>query len=135
MLAKLGVALHDAREELGLSLAAVAERASISAAYLHKLERGVVDNPSPRVLARVAVALQMPYLRLMELAGYLDETQLAEVRRRRPSAIDHPLAEQQLTPREWRAVGEFIGELYQKRGAGGCSHCATRRPRGRPKSP
>jgi transcriptional regulator with XRE-family HTH domain len=118
MLVKLGEALRDAREELGLSLAAVAEPAGISAAYLHKLERGVVDNPSPRVLARIAGSLQMPYLRLMELAGYLDEAQLAEVRRRRPSAKDHPLAGQQLTPDEWRAVGEFIGELYRRRGAG-----------------
>ena len=73
MLVKLAEALHDAREERGLSLAAVAEPASISAAYLHKFERGVVDNPSPRVLARIAAALEMPYLRLMELAGYLDE--------------------------------------------------------------
>jgi hypothetical protein len=60
----------------------------------------------------------MPYLRLMELAGYLDEMQLAEVRRRGPSAKDHPLAGQQLTREEWRAVGEFVEELYRKRGAG-----------------
>jgi transcriptional regulator with XRE-family HTH domain len=118
MLVKLGQALHDAREELGLSLAATAAPAGISAAYLHKLERGVVDNPSPRVLARVAGALAMPYLRLMALAGYLDEEQLAEVRRRRPSAKDHPLAEQELTPEEWRRVGEFIEELHRRRGPG-----------------
>ena len=118
MLAKLAEALRDAREELGLSLAAVAEPARISAAYLHKLERGVVDNPSPRVLARIAAALEMPYLRLMELAGYLNEMQLAEVRRRGPSANDHPLAAQRLTPEEWRAVGEFIEELSRTRGPG-----------------
>jgi len=116
MLVKLGEELRDAREEQGLSLAAVAEPANISAAYLHKLERGIVDNPSPRVLARIAAALEMPYLRLMELAGYLDEMQLAEARRRGPSAKDHPLAGQHLTPEEWRAVGEFIEELCRQRG-------------------
>jgi HTH-type transcriptional regulator, competence development regulator len=118
MLVKLAEALRDAREELDLSLAAVAKPAGISAAYLHKLERGVVDNPSPRVLARIAAALKMPYLRLMELAGYLDEMQPAEARKRGPSAKDHPLAGQRLTPAEWRAVGEFIEELYRQRGAG-----------------
>jgi HTH-type transcriptional regulator, competence development regulator len=118
MLMKLGEALRDAREERGLSLSATAEPARISAAYLHKLERGVVDNPSPRVLARVAAALEMPYLRLMQLAGYLDEMQLAEVRRREPSAQDHPLAGQHLTPEEWRAVGVFIEDLYRKREVG-----------------
>jgi transcriptional regulator with XRE-family HTH domain len=125
MLVELGEALRDAREERGLSLAAVAEPANISAAYLHKLERGVVENPSPRVLARIATALEMPYLRLMELAGYLDEMQLAEVRGRRPAAKQHPLAGQQLTPEEWRAVGEFIGELYRRRGAGADTGAAT----------
>jgi transcriptional regulator with XRE-family HTH domain len=124
MLVGLGEELRDAREERGLSLATAAAPAGISAAYLHKLERGVVDNPSPRVLARIAAALEMPYLRLMELAGYLDEMQLAEVRRRGPSAKDHPLAGQRLTPEEWRAVGEFVQELHRKRGAGAGS--ATR---------
>ena len=91
-----------------MSSAAVAEPASISAAYQHKLESGVVDGPSPRVLARLAAALELPRLRLMELAGYLDEMQLAEVRRRGPSAQDHPLAGQQLAPEEWRAVGVIV---------------------------
>jgi transcriptional regulator with XRE-family HTH domain len=118
MLVKLGEALRDGREERGLSLAAAAQPARISAAYLHKLERGLVDNPSPRVLARIACALEMPYLRLMELAGYLDEMQLAEARRRDPAARDHPLVGQHLTPEEWRAVGEFIEELQRKRGVG-----------------
>lgn len=105
--------LSESRARKNASLEAVARPARISAAYLHKLERGVVQSPSPRVLARIALALDVSYLRLMELAGYLDETQLAEARarERRP----HPLAGQQLTPEEWREVGAFIKNLVAQR--------------------
>ncbi len=113
MLKELGRTLAKARAEQSLSLEAVAGQAKISGAYLHKLEHGVVNSPSPRVLARIAVALEVPYLRLMELAGYLDEAQLAEARARTPSP--HPLAGQQLTPKEWRLVGAYIEELVAKR--------------------
>jgi transcriptional regulator with XRE-family HTH domain len=115
MLIELGKELHNLREEKGFSLETAASPAKISATYLHKLERGVVASPSPRVLARLAVILEIPYLRLMELAGYLDETQLAQVQMRVPSQEPHPLANQQLTQEEWRAVGAFIKTLVEQR--------------------
>jgi transcriptional regulator with XRE-family HTH domain len=115
MLIELGNELKKAREGKSLSLASVAEPANISAAYLHKLERGVINSPSPRVLARLAVVLEVSYLRLMEMAGYLDEEQLARVRLREPSPQPHPLADQQLAPEEWRAVGAFIKMLIAQR--------------------
>ena len=118
MLTKLGEELSAARRTLGLSLEAVAGPAKISAAYLHKLERGVVNSPSPRVLARIAVVLEVSYLRLMELAGYLDETQLAEVRAREAPPGPHPLVGQQLTSGEWRAVAAFIKQLVAQRDPG-----------------
>jgi transcriptional regulator with XRE-family HTH domain len=117
MLVELGKNLRKAREAKGVSLEAVAGPAKISAAYLHKLESGIVNSPSPRVLARVASALEVPYLRLMELAGYLDEAEAEEARKRRPSPHPHPLAGQNLTPEEWRAVGAFIKALVADRGA------------------
>jgi transcriptional regulator with XRE-family HTH domain len=117
MLVELGKELRKAREEKVASLETVAAPAKISAAYLHKLERGGVDSPSPRVLARLAVVLDVSYLGLMELAGYLDEEQLAEARMREPSLHLHPLAGQQLTADEWRAVGDFIKTLIARRKA------------------
>lgn len=129
MLKNLGNALHKARESHGVSLEAVAGPAKISAAYLHKLERGAVNNPSPRVLARIAAVLEVPYLRLMELSGYLDEAQLAEARRREPKP--HPLAAQKLSPDEWRAVGEFIKSLVAKRRPAGAKDGARKRARAR----
>jgi len=100
---------------MGASLQAIADTAKISAAYLQKLERGEVTTPSPRVLRRLASSVGLPYLGLMELAGYLDEEELAEARLREPSPRPHPLAGQQLTPEEWRAVGAFIKMLVAER--------------------
>ena len=115
MLLELGQELAKAREKKGVSLEAVAGTAKISGAYLHKLEHGVVNDPSPRVLARIALALDVPYLRLMELAGYLDQTQLVKARDREASPKPHPLAGQQLTPGEWKTVGAFIKKLVAQR--------------------
>ena len=115
MLPELGKELKAAREQKGSSLEKVAGPAKISAAYLHKLEQGVVNSPSPRVLARLAVALGIGYLRLMELAGYLDEEQLAKASMREPSPDPHPLAGQKLTAQEWQKVGDFIRELISQR--------------------
>jgi transcriptional regulator with XRE-family HTH domain len=115
VLLELGHELAKARETKALSLKAVAGTAKISGAYLHKLEHGVVNDPSPRVLARIAVALNVPYLRLMELAGYLDEAQLARARVRESPPKPHPLAGQELTPGEWKTVGAFIKKLVGQR--------------------
>jgi len=117
MLVKLGNELSKARKGASVSLEAVAGPAKISAAYLHKLERGVVDSPSPRVLARLAVALRVSYLHLMKLAGYLDEEQLAQARLREPLAHLHPLSGQHLTLEEWQTVASFIKTLLAQRKA------------------
>jgi transcriptional regulator with XRE-family HTH domain len=113
MLTQLGEALRERRKARNDSLETVAHAARISAPYLLKLERGAVGSPSPRVLARVARALEVPYLNLMELAGYLDEADLAELGARSPGP--HPLAGQNLSAEEWREVGGFIAQLATRR--------------------
>ena len=115
MLIKLGIELKKARDQKGVSLQVIANAANISTAYLQKLERGQVSTPSPRVLYRLASSVGLPYLGLMELAGYLDEEEREKARLREPSPRPHPLAGQQLTPEEWRAVGAFIKTLVAKR--------------------
>ena len=112
MLKELGKALAQARRERALSLQSAAEPARITAPYLQKLERGSVTTPSPHVLGRLAQVLGIPYLRLMELAGYLDEAQLAAARERAPQP--HPLSGVELSAEQWRAVGQFIRELKGK---------------------
>ena len=113
VLTTLGENLKRARTAKALSLQAAGDSAGISAAYLQKLERGLVESPSPRVLGRLSHALGVSYLRLMEAAGYLDEEQLIAARARVPQP--HPLAEQQLSPQEWRKVAEFIQQIVDHR--------------------
>ena len=115
MLKALGEELKRARESAGKSLERVASPANISTTYVQKLERGVVNSPSPRVLGRLAIVLELPYLRLMELAGYLDADQAVAARKRRPSPKAHPLDGAELTPEEWREVGDFIEALKGRR--------------------
>ncbi len=111
MLSELDAEVKQARKAVGLSLDVASQAAGVSNAYLHKLEAGGVNSPSPRMLARVALALKVPYLRLMELAGYLDEDQLIAAQKRSPQP--HPLANRGLTPQQWAKVGLFIDQLLQ----------------------
>jgi transcriptional regulator with XRE-family HTH domain len=62
---------RPARTARRLSHEAASAEAKISPGYLHKLEADGVNSPSPRVLQRLAATLDLPYARLMELAGHL----------------------------------------------------------------
>jgi transcriptional regulator with XRE-family HTH domain len=118
MLPELGTELKKARKERGVSLQGIAEPAKISVAYLQKLERGLVGSPSPRVLRRIGLSVGLPYLRLMELAGYLDKAEAAAAKELETTPRPHPLAGQKLSQKEWRAVGAFIKELQARRTQG-----------------
>ncbi|MFC1574941.1 helix-turn-helix domain-containing protein [Gemmatimonadota bacterium] len=113
MLVEMGTALRERRKACKASLDTIAGEARISAPYLLKLERGEVNSPSPRVLARIARAVDIPYLRLMEMAGYLDEEDFAALEDRAP--VPHPLAGQALSKEEWQQVGAFIASLVAQR--------------------
>ena len=70
MAATLGVVLRRARAVRALSAVDAARAASISGAYLSKLENDAVKRPSPPVLLQLSEALAVPYADLMRLAGY-----------------------------------------------------------------
>ena len=76
-------------------------------------------------MRRLAAVLQVPYFRLMELAGYLDEAEAEEARGRQPAPRPHPLAGQELSQAEWRAVGAFIQALKAQRDQGTASEPPT----------
>ena len=67
-MALLGVFIRDQRALAGLSLRDLAERATVSNAYLSQVERGL-HEPSLRVLQAVAAALGQPLDRLLAHAG------------------------------------------------------------------
>ena len=70
MAPSIGAVLRRAREVRKLSAADAARAASISPAYLSKLENDAVKKPSPHVLHQLSEALAVPYAELMRLSGY-----------------------------------------------------------------
>lgn len=70
---KLGEVIARARKLKGWSLAKASEETGISAAYLHKLEKNNVQEPSPTQLHKLAEPFGLPYGDLMRLAGYVVE--------------------------------------------------------------
>ena len=89
---ELGDELKQARTVRGLSLDAAGRAAQISQGYLHKLEAGRVNTPSPRVLERLGTVLGIPYERLMELAGYVPPRPQEATMPRATAPTNHELA-------------------------------------------
>ncbi len=105
----LGAELNAIRKVRELSLVAVAEPAKISAAYLQKLENGSVQNPSPRVLMRLAGVLHCDYDRLMTLVGYVTSPQPSKGGK--ATFLEAALRNEDLSDAEQRAVLAFISYL------------------------
>ncbi|MGA9760973.1 MAG: helix-turn-helix transcriptional regulator [Gaiellaceae bacterium] len=93
----------------GYSLKTVAEKSGLSAGYIQKLERGDIKEPSPNKLRGLARALDYPYPKLMELAGYLSEDDRGETDSQgEPSAKDADAQTSAL-----RALDERLGVLLE----------------------
>lgn len=107
----LGRELADARAARSASLKAVGLAAQISAAYLQKLERGLVESPSPRILRALAEHLELPYERLMRLAGYTTPTPEP----RGTGMLTQALRSARLSHGEERAVAAFVELLVNQR--------------------
>ena len=71
---KLGEYLIQARRDRGFSQRDLAARCGISPAEVSRVESGVRQKPAPAVLRAMADALLVSYPRLMQLAGYIEET-------------------------------------------------------------
>jgi transcriptional regulator with XRE-family HTH domain len=108
----LGQFIRQGRQLKGLSLARTAEAADISAAYQKKLEADEVKQPSPHILRAEAEALDLEYVALMQLAGYIVP---GEAPRNIASEFDHALSSADLTDDERRAVAAYIALLRQQR--------------------
>ena len=118
MLETLGETLKNARDRRHESLQTAAQAANISVTHLQKVEKDVVSAPSPHVLRRLGTALELPYLQMLSMAGYLSEAEreiVAEDESLRQG--HHALRGQSLDPSEWRAVGAFINYLKAQRSA------------------
>lgn len=68
---ELGLRLRRAREARDLSFRDLRDKSGLALSHLQRLERGVVSSPEPATLRKLAVALDVPYVELMRLAGHL----------------------------------------------------------------
>jgi transcriptional regulator with XRE-family HTH domain len=105
--ASLGAQLHEVRKLKELSLKAVAEPAGISPAYLQKLERNEVKRPSPHVLHGLAEVLEVPYMGLMEAAGYVVPT--ADAKKVKPgSVLAHAFSSEEISEEEAEVLARYL---------------------------
>lgn len=67
----LGEKLRQYRNLKGATLRDVYTGTGISNGYLNQLEQDKVKNPSPHILHKLAEFYNVPYERLLKLAGYI----------------------------------------------------------------
>lgn len=102
--ADLGLRLRQVREMREMTLRQVAEAAQISPAYLHKLERGEVNAPSPHVLHAISEVLKIPYSQVMQLAGYVVPSDSDA----KENVLAHALSSEDLTEEEAAALASYL---------------------------
>lgn len=68
----IGSYLKKQRERLSLSLNAVCDQTGITSTRLNRIERNLVNEPSPEALKKLAGLYQIDLIYLYKLAGYLD---------------------------------------------------------------
>lgn len=108
----LGTELARVRELRGRSLKSVSEQADMSTTYLQRLERDEIQSPSPHKLYALSEALEIPYVELMKLAGYVIPR---EGKRKSEAVSSGPLAfalsATELTEEEARDLAEYLAFL------------------------
>lgn len=69
----IGEYIRKKRMERGLSARELARRSGVSQPYLSQLENGKNENPSIEILKKLAKALNISYVELMAIAGYMGD--------------------------------------------------------------
>ncbi len=109
----LGEELRRLRIEKGATLREVEKATDISNAYLSQLENGKAEQPSPRVLHKLAEYYKVPYQRLMEVAGYLQPSPI--IQQDKVGSMQAALMSSDLSEDEERTVSQFIQFLRSQR--------------------
>jgi HTH-type transcriptional regulator, competence development regulator len=113
MTSVLGEELRRLRIEKGVTLREVEKATDISNAYLSQLENGKAEQPSPRVLHKLAEYYKVPYHRLMEVAGYLQPSPI--IQQDKVASMQAALMSSDLSEDEERTVSQFIQFLRSQR--------------------
>jgi len=74
----IGRRIQQIRQEKGISLSKLAERAGVAKSYLSSIERDLQSNPSVAVLERIAAVLETDLRALVQEADGSDAARKAE---------------------------------------------------------
>jgi len=110
----LGDLLQKERKKRGWTLREVEAKTGIHNAHLSQLEKGSITRPAPNMLFTLASTYEIPYEKLMQLAGHF--TSGRGSRRALQGAALHALEE--LSPKEQRRVLDYMQELVRERDGG-----------------
>ncbi len=106
---KLGDLLRSAREKIGYSQSAFADKVGVERSYLSRMEKGE-RRPSTDALRMMSQVLQIPLKNLMELAGH------SETAEKKPSAPVAPAPKKVAKPTGKAGATRYaeLGELIRK---------------------
>ena len=112
---ELGRAVKRRREELGLSLRDVADKTSVSASTLSRIENGT-GKPDADNIARLTSWLEVPVERILSARSVQDDSQQAVVyypQEPVPEIVEaHLRADRNLTPETAAALSELFRVAY-----------------------
>src|SRR5258707_410163 len=112
---ELGRAIRRRREELGLSLRDVADKTSVSASTLSRIENGT-GKPDADNIARLTAWLEVPVERILSGRSLADESSPAVVYNPQepvPEIVEaHLRADRNLTPETAAALSELFRVAY-----------------------
>jgi transcriptional regulator with XRE-family HTH domain len=107
MSGNLGEILKKARALKQVSLREVEKKTKISNAYINQLESGLIEEPSPHKLKKLADYYELAYSDLMTAAGYVVEGN-------KPSSVNTMLlSSQELSEEEAAALTAFLSHMRQ----------------------
>lgn len=112
---ELGRAVKRRREELGLSLRDVADKTSVSASTLSRIENGT-GKPDADNIARLTAWLEVPVERILSARPSQDDSKQAVVyypQEPTPEIVEaHLRADRNLTPETAAALSELFRVAY-----------------------
>jgi HTH-type transcriptional regulator, competence development regulator len=107
----LGDLLQKERNKRNLTLREVEQKTGIHNAHLSQIEKGSIARPAPNMLFTLAALYELPYEKLMQLAGHF--TTGRSNRRSLQGAALHAMEE--LSPTEQRQVLEYMQQVVRER--------------------
>src|SRR5438552_19178719 len=111
---ELGRAIRRRRDELGLSLRDVADKTSVSASTLSRIENGT-GKPDADNIARLTGWLDMPIDRVMNKAESNVEAVVYYPHEATPEIVEaHLRADKKLTPETAKALSELFRVAYKQ---------------------